>query len=366
MKILILIVLAITSQHVENSSYLTCNESFQNARYEEAIKHCNKAETNNKVESILLISNLFLEVTPERLDHILYNGMDDGYLAYKYTHSKPLYTNIEKLVLEKYFGQIKSSADQGNNYAQLLTAKIFHINELIIKPHLEKILTSETADNEKTAKKKFYYPYLEKYLISSPNDMEALFLLGKEGIKREFPLTEIANKEYYSIINQAYFEYLQKAADLGNINADNLLKAVKKWDIYINELESKAQLNNTNAAFELGHIQLGQSGTNPTLLNNAIENFQKAGSRDALNQLLYIFTSKKPDQDKYTSTLKQLIELNDTEAMVMLGDYYLCQNQNDKAIKLYKKAKDSGDYSAQYAIEDMKAGGIPSSSCIEF
>lgn len=370
MKILaILLIHAITSQNTDESAFLACYDSFKKAKYNKAIKKCEKVENKNKkIESILFISKFFLEVTPERLDHILYNGMDHGYLSYEHLYNKALYTNAEKQVIKSYFNQMKLYADSGDAFAQLLTAKIFYINELIIKPHIEKISTSETEENQEIAKQVDYYPYLEKYLESSPNDIEVLFLLGREGVESTSPL-KISTKRYYKIINQGYFELLLKSAEMGHISAADLIKSVQNWDKYLKELESSVELNNSDAVFELGLLQLQQSKVNPGLLDEAVKNFETAGNaenKNALNQLLYIYSFKKPSKDSYVEILKKLIILNNTKAMVMMGDFYLCQGQNDMAIKLYQKAEDLGDYLAQYAIEDMKADGVPSAGCISF
>jgi len=373
MKILaILLIHTITSQNADESAFLACYDSFKKAKYNKTVKKCERIENKNKtIESMLFISKFFLEVDPERLNHILYNGMDHGYLSYEYIYNKALYTNAEKQVLASYFSQIKSYADSGDGFAQLLTAKIFYVNELIIKPHIEKISTSKTEENQETAKQVDYYPYLEKYLESSPNDIEALFLLGREGITSTSTLKNYT-KRYYRIINQGYFELLLKSAEMGHISAADLIKGVQNWNEHFNELELSAELNNSDAVFELGFFQLEQSKVNPNLLDEAVKNFEIAGNaenQNALNQLLYIYTFKKPSKDKYVETLKKLIILNSTKAMLMMGmmgDFYLCQGQNGMAIKLYQKAENLGNYLAQYAIEDMKADGVPSAGCISF
>ncbi len=66
---------------------------------------------------------------------------------------------------------------------------------------------------------------------------------------------------------------------------------------------------------------------------------------------------------KYLKAQNQLIELNDTDSMLSLGDFYLCNKKVEKAKSLYEQAKRLDNPLAQIALEDLKYDGEPSQGC---
>ena len=69
------------------------------------------------------------------------------------------------------------------------------------------------------------------------------------------------------------------------------------------------------------------------------------------------------DKEKYVSILKELADLNDTKAIVRLGDIYLCNDFKTEARVSYEKAVNLKFPIAPYELDNLKAGGVPSTGC---
>lgn len=139
---------------------------------------------------------------------------------------------------------------------------------------------------------------------------------------------------------------------------------VTAWNRHINSLEKQAKTQDPEAIYKLGRNAFSKSHHDKSYLDDAIKYYEQAaalGHIDALRSVNSFYLYNRYDKEKYLSTLKQLVDLNDSPAMMRLGDIYLCNKRTAEAKKLYEKALALKDPTAQFALEDLKYDGEPSS-----
>lgn len=319
------------------------------------------------MEFIYFASQMFLDIGYRRINHIFYNGKQMGSFVYKYKTGENLYTNLEKNHLKNYFPRLVEFADNGIPMAQLLTAKVFFINVDIIKRGELKESSSELWAEIDEGMQKYYIPNLEKIISVEPNHVEALALLGIESFNREYIEGQHGfQNKYYSIKDEKLYGYMLQAHELGHPGLQEVIDGVAAWNRYLDGLKEKASKQDPHAVFLLGQLAYRKSHDNKKYLDDALKYFKQAaemGHEEALRSVNSLYGGEKFDKEKYLSTLNQLIELNDTKAMLRMGDIYLCNNRTEEARLLYEKAVSLNDSEGHYALEDLKFEGKPSSGC---
>jgi len=215
--------------------------------------------------------------------------------------------------------------------------------------------------------KQYYLLNLEKIIAVDPNHVEALALLGLESFNHEYIEGQFDLKtRYYSIKDDKLYGYLLQAHDLGHPGIQEIIDGVAAWNRHIQAIEKQAKTQDPEAIFLLGQNAFRKSHDNKRFLEDALMYFQQAadlGHEDALRSVNSLYGNELFDKEKYLSTLKKLVVLNDTKAMVRLGDIYLCNGCKDEAETLYKKAVALKDPIAPYALDDLKIDGEPSAGC---
>lgn len=367
MKIIIFICLifAISSEAMSNQK---CLDLFNAENYVQVIKECeSQVDQSAQMKFIYFAATMFLEIDYSRINHIFYNGKMMGSFFYKHKTGNNLYTNLEKYHLNEFFPQLVEFADQGFPLAQLLAAKVFYINIDIIKRGEQKESSGEIYHELDAGMQKYYFPYLENILASDPNNVEVLALLGLESFRTEFIEGQYGSpNKYFSIKDQKLFDYLLRAHELGHPGLQEVIDGVAAWKAHIRGLKKQAEGKDSQALFLLGQNAYSKSHDNSQYLTEAFKYFKQAadlGHVDALRSVNRFYGSEFFDKEKYMSTLKQMVKLKDTSAMLRLGDIYLCNDRKEEAKALYEKAIELNDPIAPYALDDLKFDGKPSAGC---
>ncbi len=367
MKVIILILLLFTV-NAKSATLQKCSNLFKAEKYAQVIRLCEPIQQESADAGfIYFASNMFLDINYSRINHIFYYGKSMGSFLYKHKTGKNLYTNLEKYHLSKYFPELAEFADKGIMFAQLLTAKVFYINIDIIKQGEQEESSSELYAELDAGMEKYYLPNLENIIAIEPDHVEALALLGLESFEAEYIEGQYGTKVmYYSIKNEKLYTYLLRAHELGHPGLQEVIDGVAAWNKHLQGLNNQASRQDPQAIYLLGQNAWTKSHHDERFLDEALEYFQQAanlGHIDALRSLNSMYGSERYDREKYLSTLKQLIEYNDTKAMVRLGDIYLCNDRVAEAQVLYEKAVALKDPIAPYALDDLKHLGEPSSGC---
>ncbi len=344
-----------------------CQQWYDRGQHSQVISQCEQlASKSIEMAYIHFASLMFMEVSKDRINYIFHNGKKFGSTMYKSQMSKPLYTNLEKYYLRQYFEKLKSFADKGVAQAQMLTAKALYINLFIFKQDEKGWSSSETYREEKEGIDQYYLPNLKKYLLHYPEHAETLFLLGEQGVQVESTLSNGSYKRYYSVIDEELYQHLIHSYELGYGEASEYIEGVENWNRHLSSLTQNAKSSDSESLFKLGihafhGIEHGQSTK-----EEAINHFKQAatlGHLEALQWLNSIYGMSASTKEKYMSTLQQLVERNDSKAMIRLGDIYFCNKQTDDAKAMYDKAKTLKDPLAKYSLDDLLHGTEPSSGC---
>jgi tetratricopeptide (TPR) repeat protein len=339
-----------------------CGKLFDQDQYKEVIKTCAIREAESQeLQFMVSLSRFFIEISFQRLDFLFYNGSP----MYEIARGEKLFKNGEEKALKFHHERLQKFAEMGYPFAQLVVAKIFYINETIIRRMDGKVTLPNYLKHHTQRMKQGYISHLESYIQANPDDVEVLFLLGKQGLKAENAGFR-PDKRYFSIVNKQYYSYLIKSFELGHPEAQVLIDGVDNWQQHLKTENKEAEGNDVESIYAIGLRHYYNKKNQPNRLELAIEYFNKAADLKhilSLVMLKTIYSRDLPDGDKYLETVKSLVSLNHTDSMIVLGDYYLCREEKLKAKKLYEKAKSLGSPLAQVAIEDLEIDGEPSSGC---
>ena len=368
MKLIILLLMALSAANSKPSKQDTCTALFSEENFSQVIRQCEAISKDSvEMEFIYFAALMFMDVSADRINYIFYNGKQVGSYLYKYRTGNSLYTNMEKYHLKNHFPKLAAYADQGIPLAQLLTAKVFYINVDIIKIGEEDERSSASYDEFKSGMAKFYLPNLEKIVAVEPNHVEALVLLGLESFNPEYIEGQYESRtKYYSIKDEKLYAYMLRAHQLGHPGLQEVIDGVAAWDKHIQAIEKQAKNQDPDAIYKLGQNAYRKSHDDKRYLDDAFKYYLQAaelGHEDALRSVNSFYGNQHYDKEKYLSTLKQLVNLNDTKAMLRLGDIYLCNQRTAEAKALYEKALILKDPIAQYALDDLKYDGEPSLGC---
>lgn len=341
-----------------------CFQLFDKQKYSSVIQNCSTIKNSlKKLKMALDLSNFFLKVPYQRLNEIFHLGFE-GQELYEIVSKKKLLTYQEQSILFNYYSTIKDYQSLDEPLVYLLSAKLFYINEYILKQN-----QYSSFDESKFLKKKRveYLDNLENYIKKVPNDSEALFLLGKEGIQLVTLLLD-TKKNYYKVLDKHLYSYLVKANHLNYPMAKKYVKGVEDYNKALLRLKNEANSNNPDALYEMGEIAyINYKTENKESLNQAITYFTKAAKMnhlESIKALSDIYENELHDYDKLLELQLKLAKLGDVDALISLGDYYFCNKKINLAKKLYEKAEKLNHPLASIALEDLKYNGEPSQGCI--
>lgn len=339
-----------------------CFEIFDEQKFTKVIETCSNIDNpTTKLSMIIVASEFFKKIPYIRVNEIFHHGTGGQYL-YELVFKKKLLTKYEENTLIEYFGQFKQFADLGEPIAQVLTAKLFYIIEYILK---NKENSNFDAVKFNQMKLDLYTKNLDKYIQVFSEDPEILLLLGIEGVTYAHAQND-NNGEYFEIKNQRYYDYLIKANKLKHPKAQRYIDGVEAYIKYLNKTKELAGDNDANALFEIGFNLYHKEKDNKENIQQASIYFEKAALQNHVSSLKWltrIYSQDSPSLEKYLKTQNKLVKLNDSNSMLELGDYFLCNKNINKAKQLYEKAKNLNNPLAQIALEDLKYDGEPSNGC---
>lgn len=363
---IVLLLVNLQSAILKAATLQDCMDWFNELNHVAVIKKCSDDESIDK-NFLTFASQMFLDVSYKRINEIFYNGKQMGSFVYKYKTGKDLYSQLEKHHLKNYFEQLVEFAEIGIPMARLLAAKVFYINSKIIKYGEMKESSGDWHVEFDAGMKKHYFPNLEQLVKEQPDHTEALAMLGFESFTSEYIEGENSqDNRYYRVKNKALFAHLLRAHELGHPGFQEVIDGVKAWNRHVEQIKTKANKQDPEAIYQLGLQARIRSHEDDSQSTEAFKYFKKAsdlGHVDALRALNSLYANEFYNAKEFLATLSQLVELNDTPSMIRLGDIYLCQDKVEAAKKLYEKAKSLKHPEAQFALDDLKYDGEPSSGC---
>jgi len=351
-------------------SFKKCETSFQKKQYNKIVKNClNLEEDSQKAQLFKATAEILDKITYDRIESIFDYGEADPLMA-KIYYKKKLYTNLEKHYLQEAFNKLKGHSEIKTEFISLLYAKIAYINIMYFQISEGGVSSSKTWEQENEFKSKIYYPNLEKYIQANPNDKEALYLLGVEGLRPEYPVKNTSQDTYSNVINKKYFGYLNRSAELGFYKSKKALAAVENWVSYTKKLRKIAESGDKVALFKIAEKQydtyLDSNKQRSDLLDKAIIDFDKSqalGHRYSLVMLINIYRYDKPNKRRYSELLQKYVNIYDAGFMER-GDLYWCDGNKEKAKEMYVLAQEKGDPFASYSLEDLKTKKLPIEGCV--
>ncbi|MFK8012716.1 MAG: hypothetical protein AB8B80_11780 [Marinicellaceae bacterium] len=361
LKTILFIIVSNTTQIELSQIEHDCINLFDQGKYEDVLRSCKKNESTEQQRLIIVLSELFMEISYDRLNHLFYNGSTN----YELVSGGKLFKGNEESFLKNHYKKLKVFALNSYPTAQLLSAKIFYINDLSSRKRDVEEFTVNKFKEHKLQMKENYSDMLESYLEARPDDVEVLFLLGKQGLKGEYRGFR-PDEMNFSVINDKYYSYLLKSAELNHPHAQEFIDGVERWKRHLEKEKNQADNNNTESLYSIGLRFYYKKNDNLESLKQAIKYFKKAAELDHINSLLMlraIYSRDIIDETKYLETLVKLVSLNHDDSMIVLGDYYLCKNEKEKAKMLYIKAKSMNSPLAQVALDDLRIDGEPSNGC---
>ena len=360
--IILCVTLTVTYSSVFAATQAACLEMFEDGEYSKVINACEKLKKDSTdLGFAVLASQLFSQVSEEKIDQIFYSGIDTGIDGYYSKNGEPTYTNLEKYYIREYFSEMAALAEKGHSQARALTAKMHFIDSLIFSRSRYSGLNGKKAKDFQM----YYIKNLEHLLKENPNDVEILFLLGQQGVKLQMVQGDWRTI-YYQIVDQEYYTFLKKAEEMGDPRAYYINQGVKRWNDHVGHLEKKASTNNTAALRELGYSLLHDGATTADY-EQAIKLLEQAaqqGDVPSLMALASLYKRNMKNETKYVSTLQRAVKLNNTQAMIDLGDYYFCKKLKAKAKMLYQQAIEAGEPLAETALQGLQHDSEPIYGCV--
>ena len=192
--------------------------------------------------------------------------------------------------------------------------------------------------------------------------------------------------------NEEQTRWLTKAAeqDVPEANYQLGIRALSSGTLLIQSeflryLERAAQLGHEEAAKRLDeyetatHLAATDSLDDPVALRqHAAELWSSPnGDKQEANRLMRLLAdagyeeamvsagkwSWPEDAEGALRYLSMAAELNNTEAMTALGNFYACRGDSAKAIRWFSDASDEGDAVARYSLKEMTNWGIDEWEC---
>ncbi|TDR20693.1 tetratricopeptide repeat protein [Marinicella litoralis] len=342
-----------------------CKEAFNNEFYEQVLKTCMINESSSIEDRFVrLAADLFAVVSPDRLDEIFYQGKYE-IDVFNVDQFNDLYSINEKLKLQQHKNTFIDLAEDQHAEANLLAAKLYYLNELIIDKIDDK--WPKVPWNDFQAKKQAHYnDRLAIYLKTYPDHLEALFLLGVESLEPpKIPvMMRPTRKPIFAVKEEATYAHLLKALKLGHNRAQYFVDAVNRWhDIRANWIKKAAQ-EDPESQFLLGYEAYKYAQFTDSA--KYFEQAAKANHTEALSHLERLYQNELKDVQKYLNVIVQLAELGDTDAMLVLGDYLLCSGNAKDAEEVYSMAQEMNNPLAAYSLFDLRDYGVPQSGCMKF
>jgi TPR repeat protein len=342
----------------------SCYTWFDQQQYQQVIEQCRAIDGSDKLAFVVDAATLLSEVSYERINHIFYYGRQMGAYLYQHQTGDQLYSQLEKYHLKKSFEQLQKHSEQELPMALMLLAKLAYLDTRVIRSGDQKWVTSADHEREDVVLKRFYTGSLERLIELAPDDTEALYLLGMEGVEADWnPESMTTGPSHYNIINETWYQHLLRADELGHPGPADIIRLVNAGKARMNSLEEQAGDQDPDALYALGQQHYRLSHHDPSSTTQAVNYFQQAADMGHFDALLSVNNMYAYDAEKFLKTLQQLIDRDHAASMVKMGDILLCQQQVEKARALYQRAIDLNDPTARYALEDLEHDGVPSAGC---
>ena len=367
MKQWILITLMSSTTLQASVSEESCYTWFDQQQYQQVIEQCQAADGSDKLAVVVDAASLLNEVSYDRINHIFYYGRQMGAYLYQHQTGDQLYSQLEKYHLKNHFEQLQNHHQQTQPMVLMLVAKLAYINARVIALNGQQSRSQLDHEREDALLRKYYIGVLERLVELAPDDTEALYLLGIEGVEADWnPEQMTSGPSHYNIINEQWYQHLLRADELGHPGPADIIRLVNAGQEKTKQLQAQAKQQDPQALFMLGQQHDLQSHNNPAGIALAVKYYQQAadlGHFDALLALNRLYLYDAVDVDKYLDTLQQLVDRDHAASMVKMGDILLCQQQVEQARTLYQRAIDLNDPTARYALEDLEHDGVPSAGC---
>ena len=367
MKPWILITLMAPTTLQASVSEESCYTWFDQQQYQQVVEQCQTNDGSDNLAFVVDAATLLSEVSYERINHIFYYGRQMGAYLYQHQTGDQLYSQLEKYHLKKNFEQLQNHSDQELPMALMLLAKLAYIDAKVVSTGDQQWRTYSDHEREDVILKRFYTGSLERLIELSPDDTEALYLLGMEGVEADWnPESMTSGPSHYNIINETWYQYLLRADELGHPGPADIIRLVRVGQKRMNKLAEQAGEQDPEALYALGQQHFRQSFHDPSSTIQAVNYYQQAADLGHFGALLAVnslYAHDAYDAAKFLKTLNMLIDRDHAASMVKMGDILLCQQQVEKARALYQRAIDLNDPTARYALEDLEHDGVPSAGC---
>ena len=308
-----------TSVHANDA--LCCLDMVAEGRFDEARPVCRNLELNDPDAAMAFgYFQLYGEVGGERLQKIAFLGIDKA-------------TPDERRTLESARRHFLVAAEAGDPNAQMLLSMMIGLFD-----SGEVSADGITYNEEQTL-------WLTK--AAEQGVPEANYQLG---IRALSPFGTL-------LIQPEFLPYLELAAQLGHEEAAERLS----------EYETATRLASTDSlddpvALRKHAAELWSSPNGDDReANRLMRLLADAGDEEAM-----VTAGKWSWPEDVEGALKYLnmaAQLDNSEAMTALGNFYACRGDSTKAIQWFSEARDRGDAVARYSLNEMRDWGIDEWEC---
>ncbi len=269
---------------------------------------------------------IFGNVSPDRLRHIRFHGYEEA-------------TAAERRHIEQGVEHLRAAADAGDPDGQYWYAIFLCL-----------------VDSSKTARVECDRWHA---LAAEQGHVDANFMLGRRALSPA-SLT-LDNRRRFVVSDESRLGFLQRAAELGHLEAIVLLENVQETDRQIGELEARAIAGDPEAQREWAWRFAGGAHDDRDEFIRWLKKAADQGDLVAARQLGKALLDR--DLEAGRRYLTAAADSGDVEAVTSLGDVAACTGDLDVARRHFERAIELGDETAQYALADLEASGSANWHC---